>query len=73
MNCGKNVYDWVSEKRKPVVARPYECVVGCSTCANLCQGNAISFQDIKTVKAIYIREGVYPKVKAILKEEGTIK
>jgi NAD-dependent dihydropyrimidine dehydrogenase PreA subunit len=74
MNCGREVFDWNNgEKGKPVVARPYECVVGCSTCANLCQGNAISFQDIKTVKSIYIKEGIYPKVKAILKEEGTIK
>jgi NAD-dependent dihydropyrimidine dehydrogenase PreA subunit len=73
MNCGKEVFDWVSEKGKPVVARPYECVVGCSTCANLCLGNAISFPDIRTVKDLYKKEGIYPKVKDILKKEGEIK
>lgn len=73
MNCGKNVYDWVSDKRKPVVARPYECVVGCSTCGNLCMGDAITFPDVEPIKDLYRKEGIYPKVKAILKEEGTIK
>ena len=74
MNCGREVYDWIDGvKAKPKVVRPYECVVGCSTCANLCLGNAISFQDINKVKEIYRKEEIYPKVKAILKEEGTIK
>ena len=74
MNCGKKVYDWADGPNgKPKVARPYECVIGCTTCANLCQGGAISFQDINKIRELYRKEGIYPKVNAILKEEGKIK
>ena len=72
LNCGKNVYEWNVAKNKPEVRKPYECVVGCSTCANLCLGKAISFQDINKVKELYKKEGIYPKVKAVLKEEGKV-
>lgn len=70
MNCGKKVYDWTEDG--PVVARPYSCVVGCTSCANLCLGNAITFQDIETVREIYKREGIWSKVKKVLKEEGKL-
>lgn len=71
MNCGKNVFDWTSEGSR--VARPYNCVVGCSTCANLCLGEAITFPDIKDVREIYQREGIWAKVKKQLEEEGKLK
>ena len=70
MNCGKKVFDWTEDG--PIVARPYSCVVGCSTCANLCLGNAITFQDIETVREIFKREGIWNKVKKALKEEGKL-
>jgi len=57
---------------KPKVVRPYECVVGCTTCANLCLGNAISFQDIKTIRELYKKEGIWAKVKKQLKAKGII-
>ena len=70
MNCGKSVYDWTADG--PVVARPYSCVVGCSTCGNLCLGEAISFPDIHMVRDIYKREKVWSKVKKQLVTEGKI-
>ncbi len=49
--CSKRVvYDWDFEKNKPVVARPYNCMVGCVTCANLCPGNAIVFPSLEELK-----------------------
>ncbi len=45
---------------------------GCTTCANLCLGNAISFPDIKEVREIYSREGIWAKVKKQLAEEGKL-
>ncbi len=51
MNCGRNVYDWVNGK--PKVVRSYNCVVGCTSCANLCLGKAISFPDIESVRDLY--------------------
>lgn len=70
MNCGKKVYDWLDGKA--AVARPYDCVVGCSTCATLCQERAISFPEVDPVRAIYAKEKIWDKVKEKLQEEGKI-
>lgn len=49
--CAKRVvYDWDFKKNKPVVARPYNCVVGCLTCANLCPENAIVFPSLEELR-----------------------
>ena len=71
MNCGKAVYDWTEDGSR--VGRPYSCIVGCSTCANLCMGKAISFPDIEGVREIYRKEHIWAKVKKQLKEEGKLK
>lgn len=71
MNCGKAVYDWTPEGAR--VGRPYECIVGCSTCANLCMGKATSFPDIETVREIYKKEKIWSKVKKQLTDEGKLK
>lgn len=71
MNCGRKVYDWNEEV--PVVSRPLQCVVGCTTCANLCMGEAISFPDIKELREVYKKEKIWSKVKRQLEEGGTIK
>ena len=68
MNCGKKVFDWTAEGAR--VGRPYDCVVGCTTCANLCAGKAISFPDIEALRALYKREGIWAKVKKQLAAEG---
>jgi len=70
MNCGKQVYEWTPEG--PQVARPYNCVVGCTTCANLCLGKAISFPDIETIRRLYKREGIWSKVKRQLEQENKL-
>lgn len=70
MNCGKQVYDWTDDG--PIVARPYSCVVGCNSCANLCQGKAIHFPDIELLRKLYLKEGIWKKVKQQLIEEGKI-
>lgn len=45
--CKNNVFEWDEENERPRVVRPYNCVVGCSACANLCNGEAIKFPTIK--------------------------
>ncbi|MEO0107763.1 MAG: ferredoxin family protein [candidate division WOR-3 bacterium] len=70
MNCGRSVYEWTDEG--PVVARPYDCVVGCSTCANLCQGMCITFQPVESVRELYRKHGVWKKVKDALRAEGKL-
>ena len=48
--CGNGVYEWDEGESHPVVAQPYNCVVGCSACANLCEGEVISFPTRQELK-----------------------
>ena len=45
VTCGREVFEMVSvnNKRKPKVERPYNCMVGYSTCSIVCPTEAISF------------------------------
>lgn len=46
VSCGREVYEVTPDKyHKSVVARPYNCMVGCSTCAVVCPTQAITFPD----------------------------
>lgn len=71
MNCGKKVYSWT--QNGAVVTNPMDCVVGCTTCGNLCLGQAISFPDIAVVRDLYKKEGIWPKVKREMEEQGILK
>lgn len=70
MNCGRNVFAWTKDGAE--VVRPKECIVGCSTCANLCLGEAITFPDLKMVREIYKKNGLWVKIKKQLKAEGRL-
>lgn len=48
---GRVVYDWNSEDNRPIVARFDNCMPGCTTCANLCPAEAISFPPIADLHA----------------------
>lgn len=50
MTCGRVVYDWDFKQMRPIVARPYNCLVGCSTCANLCPREAINFPSLEVLR-----------------------
>ncbi|WP_297468964.1 ferredoxin family protein [Thermococcus sp.] len=67
ITCGRRVFDWDRERRKPVVARPYNCMVGCSTCATLCPCNAIEFPPEEYVKKLIIENGIIRKAFEITK------
>ncbi|WFO75217.1 ferredoxin family protein [Desulfurococcaceae archaeon MEX13E-LK6-19] len=47
---GRVVYDWDPKENKPIVARPYNCMVGCDTCAKLCPRDAISFPHLSELR-----------------------
>ena len=49
-SCGRAVFDYEPESKKAVVARPYNCMVGCTSCEVWCTFDAISFPDKKYVK-----------------------
>jgi NAD-dependent dihydropyrimidine dehydrogenase PreA subunit len=70
MNCGQKVYEWTENGSR--VARPYSCVVGCTTCETLCLGDCIAFPDKNGLRALYKKEGIWAKVKKQLKAEGKL-
>jgi len=49
--CKNNVFDRDDALGVPVVARPYNCVVGCDACAKICPSEAISFPPMEEFKA----------------------
>jgi NAD-dependent dihydropyrimidine dehydrogenase PreA subunit len=60
-NCPHNTYDW---KDKPIVARPYNCVVGCMGCANNCPEDAITFPTLVWLRDELVRlRKKYPEVR----------
>lgn len=70
MNCGKQVYTWT--KAGPVVAKPMDCVVGCTTCANLCKGEAITFPNVNELRELYRKEHLWAKVTKQMKAAGKL-
>ena len=73
VSCGRMVYEYDEEKRKPIVVKPYNCLVGCSTCGTICPVEAIDFPDPSIIKKIekekkvlkIIRKKVQPKMNQI--------
>jgi CDP-4-dehydro-6-deoxyglucose reductase len=47
--CGRAVYRFDFARKKAVVADPFNCMVGCMTCANTCPTNAIGFPPTQVV------------------------
>ena len=49
--CKHKVFGWNKEKKQPIVANPYECVIGCMTCStSVCKQGAISHPSLKDLK-----------------------
>lgn len=48
--CGRGVYGFDFERKRPVVQEPLKCLVGCTTCANTCPTHAIQFPDSATIR-----------------------
>jgi len=67
ITCGRRVFEWDRENGKPVVARPYNCMVGCSTCATLCPCDAIEFPPKEYIKRLVIENNIISKAFDITK------
>lgn len=50
VTCGRNVYEMINKKAK--VENPFDCLVGCSTCATVCPVDAISFPDKDMIQKV---------------------
>lgn len=67
VTCGRGVRDLHDRKAWP--EREYDCMVGCTTCANICPAQAITFPDKQIVQKVE-REH---KILAILRKEAAAK
>ncbi len=69
LTCGgRVVYDWDFEKMRPIVARPYNCMVGCDTCAKLCPRDAIIFPHLGELRKWRDEVGAVGKARRKLEE-----
>ncbi len=53
--CKNNVFTWDEDNQHPIVTNPYNCVVGCQACINVCPVEAISFPSKDELRASIIR------------------
>jgi len=67
VTCGRGVYEL--RDRKAEAVKPYECMVGCSTCGMVCPTNAIRFPE----KAVVQRVEREHKIFRIVREEAKTK
>ena len=68
-SCGREVFDFDKEKNKSIVARPLQCMVGCSSCESWCIFNAISFPNRQYVKDLIKEKGLLKIAKKELEEK----
>ena len=68
-SCGREVFDFDKEKNKSVVARPNNCMVGCTSCETWCIFNAINFPDKQYIKDLIKKKGLLKITKKELKEK----
>jgi len=50
--CQQGVYTWDEKNNIAKVDRPFNCVVGCNGCENLCAIGAISFPEIDAIQEV---------------------
>lgn len=67
-SCGREVFDYDPEKNKSVVARPLQCMVGCTSCQVWCVFDAISFPDPQVIKRLIKERKILSLAKKQLKE-----
>jgi CDP-4-dehydro-6-deoxyglucose reductase len=60
--CGRQVYKFDFAQKLSVVVNPTHCMVGCTTCGNLCPTHAITFPDPGAVQAVLARPEVHQLV-----------
>lgn len=73
ITCGRMVYDWDPERERPVVARPYNCLVACDTCAKLCPRDAIAFPSLSELRKWRDKARAVVKARKKIREAVEIK
>lgn len=68
-SCGRNVFDYDPQRKKAVMARPLQCMVGCMSCQVWCVYEAISFPDPKRVRDFIKKKKILVLAKKQVKEK----
>lgn len=69
VGCGRDVYDFDYEKKKPIVSRPYNCMVGCNTCGMNCLWDAVEFPSLGQLRKIIRKRKVIARAKKTRREK----
>ncbi len=48
--CKNNVFSWDEAHSRPIVENPYNCVLGCNACEQICPHEAISFPPLEEIR-----------------------
>ena len=67
--CGRGVYKYDFDTSRPIIVKPYNCLVGCQTCANLCPVGAIEFPNPNILRSYIAKYKIFSKVREILKQK----
>ncbi len=73
VSCGREVFEYEDATRKALVERPYNCLVGCTTCATICPTAAIEFPPKEFVQKLEKEYKILKVVRQIAKEKKTKK
>lgn len=68
-SCGRGVYAFDYEGRKPVVVDPLMCMVGCTTCATLCPQDAVEFPSQGFIRNLIKKNKLLRQSKDLLLEQ----
>ncbi len=68
-SCGRGVFDFDVKRNISVVARPWQCMVGCTSCKVWCVYDAISFPDEQYVKDLIKKRKILKLAKEQLEEK----
>ncbi len=67
VSCGRAVYEM--QDNKAVVENPYNCMVGCSTCATVCPVEAITFPGRELIWNVEREHKIFKIVRQEAKEK----
>jgi NAD-dependent dihydropyrimidine dehydrogenase PreA subunit len=69
LSCGREVFERDDENRVEIVERPFNCMVGCSTCQTVCPVEAISFPGRDLIWKVEKEHRIFNIVKKEAKEK----
>lgn len=67
-SCGRGVYAFDYNANKAVVANPFQCMVGCSTCGTICSQDALEFPSPGYIRHLIKEKKILRQTKTAIRE-----